>query len=121
MASSIFLKSAQRIEALMMVMTLCLLVYNVAQYKLRQALKQADDTLPNQLGQPTQTPTLRWIFQLMEGIGIIQFIDKTVLKPIKEIVTNLTALRIKIITYFVEAACKMYGLITKSYLDSLPM
>ena len=36
MLDSVFLKSEKRIEALMMVMTLCLLVYNVAQYRLRK-------------------------------------------------------------------------------------
>ena len=39
MVDSVFLKSPRRIEALMMVMTLCLLVYNVAQYHLRDKLK----------------------------------------------------------------------------------
>lgn len=50
MVDSIFLKSTKRIEALMMVMTLCLLVYNIAQYKLRKKLKDENTTLPNQLG-----------------------------------------------------------------------
>ena len=36
MLDSVFLKPEKRIEALMMVMTLCLLVYNVAQYRLRK-------------------------------------------------------------------------------------
>jgi transposase len=38
--SSVFLKSRQRIMALAMVMALCLLVYTLAQRKLRQALSQ---------------------------------------------------------------------------------
>jgi transposase len=42
MVDSIFLKSPKRIEALMM--TLCLLVYNVAQYQLRERLKENNDT-----------------------------------------------------------------------------
>jgi transposase len=61
--SSVFLKSPERIMALAMVMTLCLLVYNLAQRKLRNALKGANDALPNQLGSLTNTPTLRWVFQ----------------------------------------------------------
>ena len=40
MVDSIFLKSAKRIEALMMVMTLCLMVYNISQYKLRKTLEE---------------------------------------------------------------------------------
>ncbi len=50
-----------------------LLVYNVAQYKLRQSLLTKDETTPNQLGKEVQNPTMRWIFQLMEGLGIIRF------------------------------------------------
>jgi transposase len=38
MVDSVFLKSPQRISALMVVMTLCLLVYNIAQYNLRLRL-----------------------------------------------------------------------------------
>lgn len=49
--SSIFLKSPHRIEALMMVMTLCLMVYSMAQFYLRRALDANDDTVPNQVGQ----------------------------------------------------------------------
>ena len=67
---SVFLKSPRRIEALMMVMTLCLLVYNVAQYRLRDKLRTTGETLPNQLNKEVQNPTLRWIFQIMEGLGI---------------------------------------------------
>ena len=49
MVDSVFLKLPRRIEALMFVMTLCLLVYNVAQYRLRESLKDQEETLPNQL------------------------------------------------------------------------
>jgi transposase len=52
-----------RIAALGMIMALCLLVYNLGQRQLRQALAQSDATIPNQLGKPTATPTLRWVFQ----------------------------------------------------------
>jgi transposase len=61
--SSVFLKSPQRVAALAMVMGLCLLVYSLGQRKLRQTLSQSKQSLKNQLKQPTQTPTLRWIFQ----------------------------------------------------------
>jgi len=45
-----------------MIMVLCLLVYNLAQRQLRLALALAQDTIPNQLGKPTNSPTLRWVF-----------------------------------------------------------
>lgn len=121
MVDSIFLKSPKRIEALMMVMTLCLLVYNVAQYKLRQSLLAKAETVPNQLGKEVQNPTMRWIFQIMEGIGIIRIFDELLGKPIKEMITNLNALRRKIIYHFGETACIMYGLIQKNQTGGLAM
>lgn len=111
MVDSIFLKSAKRIEALMMVMTLCLLVYNVAQYRLRQALVKEQQTLPNQLNKPVQNPTLRWIFQIMEGISVVKLSAEITQALAKEFVTNLTELRKKIIRFFGDTACIIYGLI----------
>jgi transposase len=68
---SLFLKTPERIGALMMIMTLCLMVYNFAQYHLRQCLKDQDDVLPNQLGKPAQNPTLKWIAELMNVIAVV--------------------------------------------------
>lgn len=114
MLDSIFLKSQKRIEALMMVMTLCLLVYNIAQYKLRNELKEKNESLPNQLNKQVQNPTVRWIFQIMEGIGIVEFYKNEIDDPIKKIITNINELRKKIIILFGETACRMYGLIQNS-------
>ncbi|MHB1949464.1 MAG: IS1634 family transposase [Gammaproteobacteria bacterium] len=111
MLDSIFLKSPKRIEALMMVMTLCLMIYNVAQYKLRKNIKEKNETLPNQLNKQIQNPTVRWIFQMMEGIGIIQFYKDKIDDPVRMIITNMSELRRKIINLFGESACKIYGLI----------
>ena len=71
LASSLYLKSPKRIMALMMVMTLCLLVYAALEYRLRQALKEQQQTLPNQTGQSVQNPTMRWIFHLFVGIHLL--------------------------------------------------
>ena len=68
---SFFLKSPERIGALMMIMTLCLMVYNLAQYQVRQCLKENNETLPNQLGKPVKNPTMRWLFQLMHMIAVV--------------------------------------------------
>ena len=121
MVDSVFLKSPRRIEALMMVMTLCLLVYNVAQYRLRQQLKETKDTLPNQLDKEVQNPTLRWIFQIMEGIGMVRFYDKGEEAPVRELVTNMTDLRRKIVQLFGPTACKMYGLNPKNAPEGIGM
>jgi len=69
--SSVFLHSPERVMALAMVMGLCLLVYNLGQRQLRQGLEAAGLSLPNQRGKPTQTPTLRWIFQSFMAIHLV--------------------------------------------------
>ena len=69
--SSVFLKSPERIMALGMIMGLCLLVYNLGQRKLRQALKAANETIPNQLGKLIENPTLRWVFQDFMTIHLV--------------------------------------------------
>lgn len=121
MLDSVFLKLPHRIEALMMVMTLCLLVYNVAQYKLRLALKTQNETLPNQLGKAVKNPTMRWVFQIMEGIGIVRFYEGKVKKLVKEVITNLSELRKKIIRLLGEFTSQMYGLIPKNQSKILEM
>lgn len=71
MAESVFLKKPKRIVALAMVMCLALMVYAMAERKLRLALKQNDQTIPNQKGKPYQKPTMRWVFQCFEGIEVL--------------------------------------------------
>jgi len=70
-ASTLYLKSPQRIMALMMIMTLSLLVYSALEYRIRQALKKANNTFPNQVGKKTKTPTTRWVFQYFRGIHLL--------------------------------------------------
>jgi len=109
MVNSFFLKKRKRIEALMMIMTLCLFVYNLAQYRIRKALKKHHQTIPNQKGKEFQKPTLKWIFQIMEGIGVTHFFDE-IKSRWRSLVTNIDATRRIIIVLFGEAACKIYGL-----------
>ncbi len=90
------------------------MVYNISQFKLRSELKKQDEKLPNQLNKPVQNPTMRWIFKLMEGIGVIQFYENNIKRPFKEMVTNINDLRKKIIRLFCDTACQMYGLIQKN-------
>jgi transposase len=79
MASTLYLKSPKRIMALMLVMTLCLLVYAALEYRIRQALNQHDQTFPDQKGQPTRTPTARWVFQFFTGIHLLVIAQEQVL------------------------------------------
>jgi transposase len=70
-AHSLFLKKPERIMALLMVMGLCLLVYALAEHRLRSELVSRDETLPDQTGKPTQRITMRRVFQVFEGIDIL--------------------------------------------------
>lgn len=72
-ANSLFLKKPERIMALLMIMGLALLVYSLAERKLREALKAMNATIPNQLRKLTQTPTIRWVFQMFQGLDILLF------------------------------------------------
>ncbi len=44
--SDVFLKNIGRIQALAMVMVLCLYIYAVAEYRLRKGLREANDAIP---------------------------------------------------------------------------
>jgi DNA-binding XRE family transcriptional regulator len=74
-------------------MTLALLVYSVAQRRMRNALEAQQETLPNQIGIPTSRPTLRWVFQMLDGIHRV-ILNTNIL------IDGLTDLRIKILKLF---------------------
>lgn len=109
MVDSFFVKKVSRIMALMMIMTLCLFVYNFIQHKLRSALTENDDTVPNQKGKDIQNPTARWIFQLFEGISLVKFFDASG-TCIKMIVSNLNHVRQKIIKLLGTVTNQIYGI-----------
>ena len=70
LASSVFVKKPQRIMALAFLMVLCLLVYRLAERRVRDRLLAAHETVPDQLRRPTTRPTMRWLFQCFEGIDL---------------------------------------------------
>ena len=100
LADSIFLKSPERIEALAMIMGLCLLVYTLAQREIRAALKSLNYTVKNQLGKAINNPTMRWIFQCFQSVHIVTFQQKTDFY-------NLTS-EMKYILLFLPEACRNY-------------
>jgi len=96
-ADSLFLKNPGRIMALIMIMVLALLVYALAERKLRLQLAETGETVLNQVGKPIQTPTMRWIFQVFEGIDLLivsqngQVVNRQILNLKQE---HLTVLRL---------------------------
>jgi transposase len=103
--SSLFVKKPSRIQGLLMVMTLALLVYSVAQRRLRQELARQQESLPNQINQPTQRPTLRWVFQLLEGIHRVRMI---VQDQVHDLIEGLNEVQIKILRLFGQHVCQIY-------------
>jgi transposase len=103
--SSLYVKKPSRIEGLLMVMTLALLIYSVAQRRMRRQLESTGETVPNQINQPTSRPTLRWVFQMLEGIH-------RVLLEVGEQVTcfmdGITDLRMKILQLFGRRVSQIY-------------
>ena len=88
-----------------MVMTLALLVYSVAQRRMRQQLARRNETVPNQIHQPTASPTFRWVFQLLEGIHRVRV---TVQGQLHDLIEGLNDVQIKILRLFGEQVCCLY-------------
>jgi len=105
MTSSVFLKNDTRIAALGMIMCLCLLVYTLAQRYLRQKLMELSESIPNQVGKPTKRPTMRWIFQIFEGVHVL--IHRTS-NGTREIILNINPTRRHILQILGAAFEKIY-------------
>jgi transposase len=103
--SSLFVKKPSRVQGLLMVMTMALLVYAVAQRRLRQQLARRHETVPNQIHQPTQRPTLRWVFQLLEGIHRVRVI---VQGQVHDLIEGLNEVQISVLRLFGEGVCRLY-------------
>jgi transposase len=70
LASSRYLKKPERIMALLLVMTVCLLVYAALEYRIRQALKAHEATFPDQTGKRIRHPTARWVLHYFVGLHL---------------------------------------------------
>jgi len=101
--SSVFVKNPQRVEAIAMIMGLCLLVYNLAQRKLRQELAAANEAVKNQVKKSTDRPTMRWIFQMFQAVHLVTVAGE-------RYVNNLTSERQHILKHL-GRYCREYYLI----------
>ncbi|NJN10691.1 MAG: IS1634 family transposase [Richelia sp. RM1_1_1] len=99
-ADSIFLKSPERIEAMAMIMGLCLLVYTLAQRQIRKALSASKSTVKNQIGKAINNPTMRLIFQRFQSIHLVTYNDKIS-------ISNCTSEREYILSFLPER-CRYY-------------
>jgi transposase len=104
-AESLYLKLPKRIMALIMVMTLSLLIYSLAERKLRKALGAQDRTIGDQKRRPTKSPTIRWVFQKFEDVMILYVFESDRLKLIQ---CELTKDQITVIECLGKHVEKMY-------------
>jgi len=102
----VYLKKPERIGALMAVMTLCLLVYGLTQYRLRDSLEKNDEELPNQKRKLTKKPTLMWIFTLFSSVIMINMAECN--EKNKRVVMNLHPIHQKVILLLGGTARKIY-------------
>ena len=99
--ASVFVKKPERVEAIGMIMGLCLLVYNLAQRKLRQQLESTNNRVKNQVKKLTNKPTMRWIFQMFQAVHLVT------INGAKQI-SNLTQERQDILRHLGEYCCQYY-------------
>lgn len=99
--SSVFVKKTQRVAALAFLMAVTLLIYTLAERKIRQTLEREGETVLDQRQRPTATPTFRWIMQKFQGIHLV------LLNGVEQ-VTNLTDERCRIIRLLGPPACRYY-------------
>jgi transposase len=106
--SALFLKKPERIQGMLLVMTLALLVYSLAERRLRKALAELKQTLPNQIKQETSRPTLRWVFQLLDGINRVTLTLPG--QPTQVLFQGITDLKRKILRLLGPGTAQYYHL-----------
>jgi len=67
--SETYLKKPQRIESLAFIMVLCLMIYSLLEYRLRESLKKEGKTVPDSKKKATPEPTLQWAFSFFTIIA----------------------------------------------------
>ena len=103
--SSVFVKKPERVEAIGMIMGLCLLVYNLAQRKLRQQLSATNEGVKNQVKKLTNKPTMRWIFQMFQAVHLVT-------SDGKKQVSNLTQDRQDVLKHLGQYCCQYYLIVS---------
>ena len=103
--SSFFLKKPERISALIMIMTLSLLVYTIAQKKLRESMLEHKVTLPDQNKKLRDQITIKRAFQLLRGINIVNLAIEGM---VHNTVQGLNEFKRKIIFLIGGACMKIY-------------
>lgn len=109
-ASPMNLKTPLRIQAMLMVMTLCLLVYSLAEHRMQQRQSETreelvDARLPSGNNKKV---SLRRVFQVFEGVDLLRF--KLGPDTVHEQVLNLHDIHRRVLRLFGAEAEKIYAL-----------
>ena len=76
LASSVFVKKPERIMALSFIMVLCLLIYRLAEFRLRSRLEETQQTIPDQVYKPTARPTMR-----LSSFKVLRALNSSMSRP----------------------------------------
>jgi transposase len=104
-AATIFVKKPQRVEAVLMLMALSLLVYAALEFRIRKALEEKQEILPNQSKKEVPNPTMKWIFSLFREIHCLYMPQQQ-----QPILLNMTVIHHKIIYLFSSHIRKYYNI-----------
>ncbi len=104
-AESLYLKKPQRIMALIMVMTLSLLIYSLAEKSVRRALAESDEYIWDQKDKLTNRPTIRWVCMIFEDVLLLVHAKNRKIEPM-----NIREEHIRILESLGTTYKKMYFL-----------
>ena len=107
--SSLVVKKPNRSEGFLMVMTLAVLVYAVAQRRLRAQWATQQETVPHPSHHPPTSPTLRWVFQWLEGMHRVRM---TLQGQGHDLIEGLHDVHIKMLRLFGNEVCRLYPIST---------
>lgn len=85
---------------------LCLLVYRLAEYRLREQLAATGQAVTNQVKQPADRSTMRWMFQCFEGISLVRFVPPH--GPPLEEITGVESLHEQVIRLLGPRYARLY-------------
>jgi len=92
LASTLFLKKARRMMAVLVVMTLCVLVDAAVEYRVRKVLDEKGEVVPDQQGKPTERPTAKWVFELFLDVHLLLIVTDTIQVMAMNLVDELQVL-----------------------------
>lgn len=102
--SSWFVKKPCRVQGLLLVMPLAWLGYAGTPRRLRQHFACQHATIPNPINHPTERPTLRWVFQLLEGMHRVRVTEQ---ETVHDLIEGLNAVQIKLLHWFGDEGCRL--------------